>query len=272
MSDASRRSRREARATEQLIDDAARAASQPGQDTASDAVLRLVGVSRVYGSGERAVTALAGVDLDIRAGELVAIMGASGSGKSTLLSIAGGLQQPSSGEVIVEGRALSSLDTKEMARLRRRSLGFVFQDFNLIPTLTAIENVTLPLELDGDPAREARRMAEAALESVGLGEKHDAYPDDLSGGQQQRIAIARAVVGGRRLILADEPTGALDSVTGEAVMKMLRTRVDEGAAGLLVTHEARHAAWADRIVFLRDGRIIDESRRDDADSLLGARR
>jgi putative ABC transport system ATP-binding protein len=256
MSDATRRSRRDGRTTEQRIDDAARAASTPSEHAEPDAVLRLVGVSRVYGSGEQAVTALAGVDLDIRAGELVAIMGASGSGKSTLLSIAGGLQQPSSGEVIVEGRALSGLDIKEMARLRRRSLGFVFQDFNLIPTLTALENVTLPLELDG----------------VGLEAKHDAYPDDLSGGQQQRIAIARAVVGGRRLILADEPTGALDSVTGEAVMKMLRTRVDEGAAGLLVTHEARHAAWADRIVFLRDGRIIDESRRDDADSLLGTRR
>jgi len=272
MSDPIRPSRRDTRTTEQRIDDAARAAAAPPSASESEAVLRLVGVSRVYGSGEKAVTALAGVDLDIRAGELVAIMGASGSGKSTLLSIAGGLQQPSSGEVIVEGRALSSLDAKEMARLRRRSLGFVFQDFNLIPTLTAMENVTLPLELDGDPAREARRLAEVALDSVGLEQKHNAYPDDLSGGQQQRIAIARAVVGGRRLILADEPTGALDSVTGEAVMKMLRTRVDEGAAGLLVTHEARHAAWADRIVFLRDGRVVDESRRDDADSLLGARR
>ena len=272
MSDGTRRARRDDRTAEQRIDEAARADAAPSGRPEPDAVLRLVGVSRVYGSGEKAVTALAGVDLDIREGELVAIMGASGSGKSTLLSIAGGLQQPSSGEVIVEGRALSSLDAKETARLRRRSLGFVFQDFNLIPTLTALENVTLPLELDGDPAREARRMAEVALESVGLEEKHGAYPDDLSGGQQQRVAIARAVVGGRRLILADEPTGALDSVTGEAVMKMLRTRVDEGAAGLLVTHEARHAAWADRIVFLRDGRIIDESRREDADSLLGQRR
>jgi putative ABC transport system ATP-binding protein len=272
MSDATRRSRRDGPTPVPPLDEAGRAPSTPSEHAEPDAVLRLVGVSRVYGSGEQAVTALAGVDLDIRAGELVAIMGASGSGKSTLLSIAGGLQQPSSGEVIVEGRALSGLDIKEMARLRRRSLGFVFQDFNLIPTLTALENVTLPLELDGDPAREARRMAEVALDAVGLEAKHDAYPDDLSGGQQQRIAIARAVVGGRRLILADEPTGALDSVTGEAVMKMLRTRVDEGAAGLLVTHEARHAAWADRIVFLRDGRIIDESRRDDADSLLGTRR
>lgn len=270
MSDGLRRDRRD---IEQRIDDAARAASAPAPagDT-PDAILRLVGVSRVYGSGEQTVTALAGVDLEVSPGELVAIMGASGSGKSTLLSIAGGLQEPTAGEVIVEGRALSSLDAREMARLRRRSLGFVFQDFNLIPTLTAIENVTLPLELDGDPAREARRMAQVALDAVGLDEKHDAYPDDLSGGQQQRIAIARAVVGGRRLILADEPTGALDSVTGEAVLRMLRTRVDEGAAGLLVTHEARHAAWADRIVFLRDGRVVDESRRESADTLLGPAR
>ncbi|WP_156762208.1 ABC transporter ATP-binding protein [Microbacterium karelineae] len=272
MSDGLRRDRRgsrDLRDVERRIDDAARAASLPGGCADSDAIVRLVGVSRVYGEGETAVTALVGVDLEIAAGELVAVMGASGSGKSTLLSIAGGLQPPSSGEVIVEGRALSRLDARATARLRRRSLGFVFQDFNLIPTLTAIENVTLPLELDGESARRARRQAQVALDAVGLEAKHDAYPDDLSGGQQQRIAIARAVVGGRRLILADEPTGALDSVTGEAVMRMLRARVDDGAAAILVTHEARHAAWADRIVFLRDGRIVDESRRDSTDALLG---
>jgi putative ABC transport system ATP-binding protein len=144
----------------------------------------------------------------------------------------------------------------------------VFQDFNLIPTLTALENVILPLELDGFRGRVARRAGKDALASVGLEDKLGSYPDDLSGGQQQRVAIARAVVGGRRLILADEPTGALDSVTGEMVLKMLRARVDAGAAGILVTHEARHAAFADRVVFLRDGRIIDESRRDSAESLL----
>lgn len=272
MSGSLRRDRRDDRSAEQAIHDAARAASAPEPRGGGDALLKLVGVSRVYGFGDHAMTALSGVDLEIRPGELVAIMGASGSGKSTLLSIAGGLQPPTAGEVIVEGRALSSLDARETARLRRRSLGFVFQDFNLIPTLTAIENVTLPLELDGDSAREARRAAQVALDAVGLDAKHDAYPDDLSGGQQQRIAIARAVVGGRRLILADEPTGALDSVTGEAVLRMLRARVDDGAAGMLVTHDARHAAWADRIVFLRDGRIIDESRLDSADTLLGGAR
>jgi putative ABC transport system ATP-binding protein len=240
--------------------------------TAVPPVLRLSGVSQQYGSGETSVTALSGIDLDVARGELVAVMGASGSGKSTLLSIAGGLQQPTAGEVIVEGDYLSSARPREVAALRRRSLGFVFQDFNLIPTLTALENVTLPLELDGFRGRVARRAGRDALASVGLEERGDAYPDDLSGGQQQRVAIARAVVGSRRLILADEPTGALDSVTGEAVMRMLRSLVDAGAAGILVTHEARHAAWADRIVFLRDGRIVDESRREGADSLLASTR
>jgi putative ABC transport system ATP-binding protein len=237
----------------------------------SESVLRLVGVTQQYGVGETSVSALSGVDLEVVRGELVAIMGASGSGKSTLLSIAGGLQHPTSGEVIVEGRHLSTASPRELALLRRRSLGFVFQDFNLIPTLTALENVILPLELDGFRARVARRAGRDALSSVDLADKLNAYPDDLSGGQQQRVAIARAVVGGRRLILADEPTGALDSVTGELVLKMLRSRVDAGAGAILVTHEPRHAAWADRIVFLRDGRIVDESRRDGVDSLVAAR-
>ena len=234
----------------------------------TDTVLRLVGVSQQDGHGATAVAALSGVDLDVRRGELVAVMGASGSGKSTLLSISGGLAKPTTGEVIIEGAYLSEQSPAQLARLRRRSLGFVFQDFNLIPTLTAIENVTLPLELDGFRGRVARRAGRDALESVGLGDRLDAYPDDLSGGQQQRVAIARAVVGSRRLILADEPTGALDSITGESVLRMLRARVDAGAAGILVTHEARHAAFADRIVFLRDGRIVDETRRDGAEVLL----
>ncbi|MEU4016304.1 MULTISPECIES: ABC transporter ATP-binding protein [unclassified Microbacterium] len=233
-----------------------------------ETVLSLVGVTQQYGHGATAVSALSGVDLEVRRGELVAVMGASGSGKSTLLAIAGGLARPTTGEVVIEGAFLSEQSAADVARLRRRSLGFVFQDFNLIPTLTAIENVTLPLELDGFRRRVARRAGKDALESVGLADKLDSYPDDLSGGQQQRVAIARAVVGGRRLILADEPTGALDSVTGELVLRMLRGRVDAGAAGILVTHEARHAAFADRIVFLRDGRIVDETRRDDAEVLL----
>lgn len=233
-----------------------------------ETVVRLSGVSREYRNGPASVAALSEVDLDVARGELVAVMGASGSGKSTLLAIAG-LATPTSGEVTVEGARLSEMRPSDLARLRRRSVGFVFQDFNLIPSLTAIENVTLPLELDGFAPRVARLAGRAAMESVGVAEVESAYPDDLSGGQQQRIAIARAVVGDRRLILADEPTGALDSVTGELVLRVLRERVDAGAAGILVTHDARHAAFADRIVFLRDGRIVDETRRDRAEALLG---
>jgi putative ABC transport system ATP-binding protein len=225
----------------------------------TDELLRLDGVAVQYGHGETSITALAGVDLVVNRGELVAVMGASGSGKSTLLTVAGGLVPPTSGEVIVEGHWLSQLSPRQLATLRRRSLGFVFQDFNLIPSLTALENVALPLELDGWRTRKARRPALDALNIVELADRADRYPADLSGGQQQRVAIARAVVGGRSLILADEPTGALDSTTGEVVLKMLRGRVDAGAGGILVTHDARHAAWADRIVFLRDGRIVDQA-------------
>jgi putative ABC transport system ATP-binding protein len=220
-------------------------------------VLELRDAVRVHGHGAAEVRALAGVSLSVLPGELVAVMGPSGSGKSTLLSLAGGLDSPTSGEVLVEGRPLSGLGVAQIAELRRRSLGYVFQDLNLIPALTAVENVMLPLELDGARQGAARRAARAALAEVDLADLADRFPDEMSGGQQQRVAIARALVGSRRLILADEPTGALDSETGEAVLRVLRARVDAGAAGLLVTHEARHAAWADRVVFLRDGVVID---------------
>jgi putative ABC transport system ATP-binding protein len=233
-------------------------------------LLRLDGVAMQYGKGQASVTALSGNDLTVDAGELVAVMGASGSGKSTLLTIAGGLTVPTSGEVIVGDTYLSTLSPKGLAQLRRRTLGFVFQSFNLVPSLTALENVTLPLELDGWSRRKARSAGRLALSTVELDDRADAYPDDLSGGQQQRVAIARAIVGDRKLILADEPTGALDSNTGELVMRMLRRRIDAGAGGILVTHDSRHAAWADRIVFLRDGRITDSSERDRAENLLAA--
>jgi putative ABC transport system ATP-binding protein len=222
-------------------------------------VLRMRAVHRTHGRGPTAVKALAGVDLDVAAGELVAVMGPSGSGKSTLLNIAGGLDRPTSGEVSVLGEDLVALRRGALAALRRRSVGYVFQDLNLLPSLTAAENVALPLELDGTGPRRARRAAVEALAEVELGEVADRFPDALSGGQQQRVAIARALVGGRRLVLADEPTGALDSVTGESVLRLLRARVDAGAAGVLVTHEARHAGWADRVVFLRDGVVVDTS-------------
>ncbi|THV43248.1 ABC transporter ATP-binding protein [Glycomyces buryatensis] len=223
-------------------------------------VLQLRGVSRVHGNGENAVHALLDANLTIAAGELVAIMGPSGSGKSTLLNLAGGLDAPTSGEVLVEGTVLASLNRKKLAALRRRSVGYVFQDYNLVPSLTAAENAALPLELDGVGVGKARKAALEALAEVGLdGAVTDRFPDEISGGQAQRTAIARALIGERRLVLADEPTGALDSATGEDVLKLLRKRCNEGAAGLLVTHDARHAGWADRIVFLRDGRIVDSS-------------
>ncbi len=222
-------------------------------------VLELRDVSRVHGQGETAVHALRGVSLAVAAGELVAVMGPSGSGKSTLLNLAGGLDGPDSGAVVVEGVTLGSLSRRGLAAVRRRRVGYVFQDLNLLPSLTAVENVGLPLELDGAGLRRTRAAAMEALEEVGLAHLANRFPDEMSGGQQQRVAIARALVGDRRLILADEPTGALDSQTGESVLKLMRARVDAGAAGVLVTHEARHAAWADRVVFLRDGSIVDTS-------------
>jgi len=224
-------------------------------------VLELHEVTRVHGSGDTAVQALRGVSLVVEPGELVAVMGPSGSGKSTLLNLAGGLDEPTSGAVLVEGTDLGRLSRAALAAVRRRSVGYVFQDFNLIPALTAAENVALPRELDGVRVRELRREARAALEEVELAELADRFPDELSGGQRQRVAIARALVGPRRLVLADEPTGALDSRTGEWVLRLLRSRCAAGAAGVLVTHEARHAAWADRVVFLRDGAMVDETGR-----------
>ncbi|MEW2440277.1 ABC transporter ATP-binding protein [Micromonospora marina] len=224
-----------------------------------DGVLELRDVRRTHGAGEAAVHALRGVSLTVRAGELVAVMGPSGSGKSTLLALAGGLDRPTGGEVVVEGEALAGLSARGLARLRRRRIGYVFQDLNLLGSLTAVENVALPLELDGTGVRAARQLALAALREVDLEDPADRFPDQMSGGQQQRVAIARALVGERRLVLADEPTGALDSQTGEAVLHLLRRRVDAGAAGVLVTHEARHAGWADRVVFLRDGVMVDST-------------
>ncbi|MBO3746343.1 ABC transporter ATP-binding protein [Streptosporangiaceae bacterium NEAU-GS5] len=221
-------------------------------------VVGVTGVTRVHGAGQAAVHALRGVTLGVAAGELVAVMGPSGSGKSTLLNIVGGLDRPTSGQVFIEGANLAMLSTPQVAALRRRAVGYVFQDFNLIPSLTAAENVMLPRELDGLRTALARKEALAELASVGLApDVAGRFPDELSGGQRQRVAIARALVGRRRLLLADEPTGALDSSTGDDVMQVLRERADAGAAVLLVTHEPRYAAYADRVVFLRDGEIAD---------------
>lgn len=238
--------------------------------TGGDAVLQLNSVSKVYGEGETAVTALDNVSLTVAAGEVVAIMGTSGSGKSTLLAIAGGLATPTSGRVLVGDVDLGTLKRRALSAMRRQRIGFVFQDFNLIPGLTALENVALPLELDGVRGETARSEARRALAAVELRGRGHSYPDELSGGQQQRVAIARAMIGTRSLVLADEPTGALDSVIGDGVLAVLHQRAEEGAAVVLVTHDARHASWADRIVFLRDGRVVDEMTPSTPEALLVA--
>jgi putative ABC transport system ATP-binding protein len=223
-------------------------------------MLELRGVSKVYGQGATEVHALCGVDLSVDPGAMVAVMGPSGSGKSTLLTIAGSLESPTSGEVLIGGAKLSAMSRNARARLRRRTVGYVFQDFNLLPGLTAAENVALPLELDGVSARKARAAGLRALQNLGLGERASRFPDQLSGGERQRVAIARAVVGERRLMLADEPSGALDSANAEAVMRLLHDACKNGGvAAVVVTHDAQLASWADRVVFLRDGHIVDQT-------------
>jgi len=224
-----------------------------------NATLELRGVTKVYGAGHVQVEALSAVSLEVERGELIAVMGPSGSGKTTLLSLAGGLAHPTGGHVLVEGSDLAALTVTELARLRRRRIGYVFQQFNLIEGLTAAENTSLPLELDGMAKGRARAAALHALELVELAQLADRFPDELSGGEQQRVAIARAAVGDRTVLLADEPTGALDSVTGETVLRLLRGHCDRGGSGILGTHDARFAAWADRVVFLRDGRLVDQT-------------
>jgi putative ABC transport system ATP-binding protein len=223
------------------------------------AALELRGVSKAYGIGAAEVHALRDTDLTVATGELVAIMGPSGSGKSTLLMIAGSLEEPSAGEVLVGGEALGTMSRAARARLRRRSIGYVFQDFNLLAGLTALENVALPLELDGVRAKAAAAIARESLAELDMTERAERFPDELSGGERQRVAIARAVVGDRHLLLADEPTGALDSVNGEGVMRVLRAACRRGGAGVAATPAAPLAAWADRIVFLRDGTVIDQT-------------
>jgi putative ABC transport system ATP-binding protein len=221
--------------------------------------LELRHISKIYGEGPAEIQAIQDVDMSVDAGELVAVMGPSGSGKSTLLTIAGSLEEPSSGQVLIGGAPLSKMSRADKARLRRRSIGYVFQDFNLLAGLTAAENVSLPLELDGISARKARSIGLKALDDLGLAEASARFPDQLSGGERQRVAIARAVVGNRQLLLADEPSGALDSVNGEAVMRLLLTVCRRGVATVVVTHDAQLASWADRVVFIRDGRLVDQT-------------
>ena len=222
-------------------------------------MLELREVSRSYGQGSAEVQALREVSLSAEEGAMVPVMGPSGSGKSTLLTIAGTLEEPTSGEVLLAGQPVGKLSRNAKARLRRRVIGYVFQDFNLLPGLTAAENVSLPLELDGLSGRKARVAALKVLDRLGLSERASHYPDHMSGGERQRVAVARAMVGERRLLLADEPSGALDSVNGEAVMRLIHTYCKRGTAAVVVTHDAQLASWADRVVFLRDGRLIDQT-------------
>lgn len=223
------------------------------------AILRLESICKTYADGDFTIHALRDVNLTVEPGELVAVMGPSGSGKSTLLTISGGLEGPSAGDVAVNGRSISSMSRDQRAAVRRNEIGYVFQDLNLLHALTAVENVALPMELGGATARAARAEAARALNQVGLDDKANRFPDDLSGGERQRVAIARALAGSQRLLLADEPTGALDSVNGEQIMRLLRQACERGTAGVVVTHDAQLASWADRVLFLRDGRAVDST-------------
>ena len=233
-------------------------------------VLEMRQITKVYGTAPNEVHALTGVDLTVEAGHLIAVMGPSGSGKSTLLTIAGSLEEPTSGEVVVNGQSLGSMSRNERAALRRRAIGYVFQDLNLLPGLSAIENVSLPLELDGVGLRRAREAGRIALANLSLADRADHFPDQLSGGERQRVAIARAVVGERTLLLADEPSGALDSANGEAVMRLIHDACRRGVAAVVVTHDAQLASWADRVVFIRDGRVVDQTTSaSDVESMLG---
>jgi putative ABC transport system ATP-binding protein len=233
-------------------------------------LLELHNISKSYGEGATTVQALDGIDLSVDRGHFIAVMGPSGSGKSTLLTIAGSLEDPTGGDVVIDGASLSKMSRNDKARLRRRSIGYVFQDYNLLAGLTAVENVSLPLELDGVPARKARDAGMAALDELGLADRAGHYPDQLSGGERQRVSIARAVVGERHLLLADEPSGALDSTNGEAVMQLIRNACKRGVAAVIVTHDAHLAAFADKVVFLHDGHTVDQATQPSDDPLLDA--
>jgi putative ABC transport system ATP-binding protein len=222
-------------------------------------VLEARSLAKTYDTGGAKVLALRGVDLSIERGEFVAIMGPSGCGKSTLLNLLAGLDRPSAGEVRLDGERIDRLSETELARLRRRKIGFVFQFFNLVPTLSAVENVELPLLLVGRRRKDARRSANELLGELGIGDKHAAAPVQLSGGQQQRVALARALANTPDIVLGDEPTGNLDSAAARDVLALLRGARDRGQTLLLATHDARVAAAADRVVTLHDGLVSDET-------------
>jgi putative ABC transport system ATP-binding protein len=221
-------------------------------------VLEARRVKKSFGEGEACVEAVRGVDFQVRRGEFVAVMGRSGSGKSTLLSMLGGIEPPTSGQIFLEGTDLATLDDDQRTLIRRRKVGFVFQMFNLLPILTAVENVTLPLELDGVPAAEANRRAVEMLDRVDMSARREHIPGTLSGGEQQRVAVARALAIRPTILLADEPTGNLDSANGQQITRLLRRLVDEQKQTLvIVTHDLLVADQADRVVHLSDGRVVD---------------
>jgi ABC-type lipoprotein export system ATPase subunit len=223
-------------------------------------VLRVRGLRKQYGKGEALVRAVAGVDLNVARGETVAVMGPSGCGKSTLLHMLGGLDRPSEGEVWLGGRRIDQLGEKALARMRRKAVGFVFQAFHLMDELTAVENVELPALLAGNSPRAARRRATELLERVGLADRAGFLPAALSGGQRQRVAIARALCNDPRVVLADEPTGNLDSTAALDVLRLFESLHEAGLTLVVVTHDERIAATADRLISMRDGEFVDETR------------
>ncbi len=224
-------------------------------------MIRLFNVRKVYSQGKNEVFALAGVSLNIPQGEFAVIMGPSGSGKSTLLHLMGGLDRPTEGEVMVAGRIISQMSDNPVTLFRRQNIGFIFQFFNLLPTLTALENVMLPLILDKQLRAKARQRAEVLLERVGLSQRGDHLPEELSGGENQRLAIARSLVFSPPILLADEPTGNLDSKTGEAILELIRrVNQEEGCTVVMVTHNPGAAEYGNRVIHLSDGLIEEESR------------
>ncbi len=222
-------------------------------------MIELKNISRMYLHGTKEIQALRGITLTIKAGEFLSVMGPSGSGKSTLLNIIGGLDQPTSGEIFIDGRPLHGISDDELTLIRRRRVGFIFQFFNLLPVLTAVENVSLPLLLEGTPYAKVRPKAESLLQKVGLGERTGHRPEQLSGGEMQRVAIARALIASPAVLLADEPTGNLDSHTSAEILHLLKDLHGEGQTIVMVTHDSKAAAHGTRIITLQDGRLYEDS-------------
>jgi len=223
-------------------------------------MIRCIDVCKIYRQGENDITALAGVSLDIAKGSFVVIMGPSGSGKSTLLHLIGGLDRPSSGDLLVDGRLIGQMADDEVTLFRRTKIGVVFQFFNLLPTLTVLENITLPFVLDGVSKSDADRKAQSLLERMGLEQRKHHLPDELSGGEIQRVAVARALAFDPLILLADEPTGNLDSKNGDAILALLRRiNQEQGCTVVMVTHSREAASYGDRIIFLRDGKVEKEA-------------